>query len=101
MIDKKFSKLVSFEMWSNRVSPEALKELKEIFSTVYECPLCHEILDDIGVVSKATHTFNIKSKKYSEIEDIEDTIEYYCPKCGDTLPYNFTDNFIKERFGGK
>lgn len=62
----------------------------------FKCPLCHKTLNDIGVVSKATHTFNIESAEYSSIDNIEETIEYYCPACGDTLPFSFTDDFIKE-----
>lgn len=48
------------------------------------CPHCHKPIDELGLVVQATQT--LSPEGYSPIEEIEHTIEYYCPRCGNTLP---------------
>lgn len=59
-----------------------------------KCPICHKELYEIGTVVQATQLFNIEVKQYSGVEEIEETIGYYCPECGADLPTEETEEYI-------
>lgn len=63
---------------------------------MYECPRCHKDINKIGVVCECTQLFDLTTAEYGEVESIEKTLEYYCPECGDTLPFNEVDELILE-----
>ena len=52
------------------------------------CPNCNTELDELGVVVQATMTLS-PITGYSSVEDVEDTLAYYCPQCGETLDYDY------------
>lgn len=52
------------------------------------CPNCNTELDELGVVVQATMTLS-PITGYSSVEDVEDTLAYYCPQCGETLDYEY------------
>lgn len=61
-----------------------------------KCPICGEELYEIGVVVQATHTFDICTASYGNINEIEKTLSYYCPECGNDLPFETTRNYINQ-----
>lgn len=65
-----------------------------------KCPHCNKELYSIGTVVRATQYFDVDLKEYSGIKDIEETIEYYCPECGNELPfeeiYDYIDKLLEE-----
>ena len=59
------------------------------------CPHCHKSLSELGLVVQATQTLS-PMEGYSPIEEIEHTIEYYCPSCGNTLPTELAQELEEE-----
>lgn len=60
-----------------------------------QCPHCNKPITNLGVVVQATLTFSPQIG-YSSIEDIEDTLSYYCLDCGTTLPFKEADQMVYE-----
>ena len=52
------------------------------------CPNCNTELDELGVVVQATMTLSPVTG-YSSVEEVEDTLAYYCTQCGETLDYDY------------
>ena len=59
------------------------------------CPHCHKPLYELGLVVQATQILS-PITGYSHIEEIEHTIEYYCPRCGNTLPTDLAQELEEE-----
>lgn len=51
------------------------------------CPYCNKELTTLGVVVSATMLLDSMTG-YSSIEDVEETIGYYCPECGAELDFD-------------
>ena len=50
------------------------------------CPYCGKNLTQLGVVVKATMLLDSRMG-YSAVEDVEETIGYYCVECGAELDF--------------
>lgn len=50
------------------------------------CPYCSKELDELGAIVQATQILTPEIG-WSSIQDIEDVLGYYCPKCGATLDF--------------
>ena len=59
------------------------------------CPYCHKELSSLGVVVKATMTLDSISG-YSAVEDVEETIGYYCVECGAELDFEKASQLADE-----
>lgn len=59
-----------------------------------DCPYCGKKLDPLGVVVRATMLLD-STIGYSKVEEIEETIEYYCPECGADLDFDSADELVK------
>lgn len=67
------------------------------------CPYCNKELHTLGVVVRATMLLN-STTGYSDVEDVEETIGYYCPECGADLDFDkasqLADEMIEELESG-
>ena len=67
------------------------------------CPYCNKELTTLGVVVRATMLLN-STTGYSAVEDVEETIGYYCPECGADLDFDkasqLADEMIEELESG-
>jgi len=59
-----------------------------------DCPYCGKKLDPLGVVVRAT-MFLDSTTGYSPVNEIEETLEYYCPECGADLDFDSADELAK------
>ena len=68
------------------------------------CPYCNKDITELGVIVRATQLLSPVTG-YSSIEEIEETLGYYCPECGKTLDEEFgkelADAFIDTYEGGE
>ena len=53
------------------------------------CPVCGKNIEELGVVIRATQLLDLKKGKYTDIVDVEKTLSYYCPKCGEDINYGY------------
>lgn len=51
------------------------------------CPYCSKELESLGAVVRATQILT-PELGWSSIQEIEETVEYYCPECGCTLDFD-------------
>lgn len=58
------------------------------------CPHCNAELDELGIVVQAKQFVNATTG-YSRVEDIEETLGYFCPNCGNGLDYDFADDLAE------
>jgi len=83
-----------------KTNESILKNLREEYELgeypTFTCPSCGKKLDDIGVCVRAQIHFDTLNAEYSSVEEIEGTDSYYCPECGNDLPFEETDKFIEE-----
>lgn len=59
------------------------------------CPYCNKEIETLGVVVKATMTLDARSG-YSSVEDVEETIGYYCVDCGAELDFEMASQLADE-----
>ena len=60
-----------------------------------KCPYCSKEIESLGVVVKATMTLDSKIG-YSSVEDIEETVGYYCVECGAELDFEKASQLADE-----
>ena len=64
-----------------------------------QCPYCKQELETLGVIIKGLMTLDSVSG-YSSVNDVEDTLGYYCTSCGNELDFEFgreiADNIVDE-----
>ena len=51
------------------------------------CPYCNKELTTLGLVVRATMLLD-SMIGYSDVEEVEETIGYYCPECGADLDFD-------------
>lgn len=59
------------------------------------CPYCNKELTTLGVVVRATMLLD-STTGYSSVEEVEDTIGYYCPECGADLDFDKASELANE-----
>ncbi len=60
-----------------------------------KCPYCNKEIESLGVVVRATMTLDSKMG-YSSVEDIEETVGYYCVECGAELDFEKASQLADE-----
>lgn len=58
------------------------------------CSYCGKELTAIGVVVRAIMLLD-SITGYSDVEEVEETIDYYCPECGVALDFDSADELAK------
>jgi len=59
------------------------------------CPYCNKELSTLGVVVCATMLLD-SITGYSSVQEVEDTIGYYCPDCGADLDFDKASELANE-----
>ena len=59
------------------------------------CPYCGKKLSTLGVIVRATMLLDSTSG-YSAVEDVEETVGYYCPECGAELDFEKASQLADE-----
>lgn len=63
------------------------------------CPYCNKELATLGVIVRATMLLDSMTG-YSPIEEVEETIGYYCPECGADLDFDKASQLADEIVDG-
>lgn len=61
------------------------------------CPYCNKDIKQLGVVVQATLTLD-PINGFSSVQEVEDTLGYYCTECGATLDFEKAAKLADEMF---